>query len=195
MTLLNCLSYQGSIQIDGQELRDIPLTRLRSIISLCPQDNLKLPGNIRQNLMPWALNDPSQEKSYDGKLEEILKNLDLWTVIDEAGGLDGPMEELGLSSGQDQLFSLARTMITKIHRSSRIILMDEITGHLDEVKEEEILQTISETFADCTVLTIAHRPGTIAAANKVYEMQNGGMVLKADRRPSGPLPQASSKEQ
>lgn len=98
-TLLDCLKYQGSIKIDGVEIRQSPRSLLRTKVIGCPQDSLILPGTVRQNLMPWILYDPSVGQIHEFGISQTLASLGILTKIDRAGGLDAPMANLKLSEG------------------------------------------------------------------------------------------------
>lgn len=78
-----------------------------------PQEGLTLPGTIRQNLMPWLLNEanPQDAKQCSSDIiKSVLADTFMTENIAKAGGLDAPVEKLGLSAGEKQLFSMARAM-------------------------------------------------------------------------------------
>lgn len=177
LAMLNCLDYKGTIKIDGQELSTIPLNVLRQKVALCPQDNMRLPGTIRENLMPWLLSNPKNCPFSDDRIDQVLQEVALMEVVEAAGGLDASMEGLGLSAGQNQLFSIARTILAKDYRGSCVILMDEGTSNLDDEMEGLINSVVETSFKDCTVIMIAHRPGAIACADIVFDTHAGKATL------------------
>lgn len=90
--------------------------------------------------------------------------------------LEQPLSARGneLSKGQTQLLALARALL----RRNRIVLLDEATGNLDVETDRAVQATIRSAFADCTVLTVAHRIGTIADYDQVAVLE-AGRILEA----------------
>lgn len=107
----------GTITIDGVDISTIPRQEVRSRIVGVPQESYILNGSVRLNA------DPLKSVS-DEAIIEALKSVQLWTTIQEKGGLDQDIDELHLSHGQRQLFCLARAMI----RPSSILILDEATS-------------------------------------------------------------------
>lgn len=170
----------GQIRIDGIDISKIGLHDLRQQMSIIMQDPIFFEGTVRNNL------DPS------GKINDVTLTLALreaWLLRDESTlGLDSHIEQAGgnFSQGQRQLLSLARAIV----RRSRIVLVDEATASVDDVTDAQIQQSLRQSFAGCTVLTIAHRIRTVLEYDRICVLDGGQVVeLGTPRelwaRPSG----------
>jgi ATP-binding cassette subfamily C (CFTR/MRP) protein 1 len=106
----------------------------------------------------------------------MLEKVFLWDKIFERGGLNVEFDTLGLSHGQQQLFSLARAMLNK----RKVVLLDEATSSLDRQTDEAIQKVIREEFKECTVLAVAHRLETIGDADVVVVVDRGKIVEVGD---------------
>jgi ATP-binding cassette, subfamily C (CFTR/MRP), member 1 len=107
----------GHITIDGIDISTIPRQEIRSKIVGVSQDAFLLKGSVRLNA------DPTRVQS-DEAILSALKSVQLLATVEEKGGLDADIDELYLSHGQKQLFSLARAML----RPSTILILDEATS-------------------------------------------------------------------
>jgi ATP-binding cassette, subfamily C (CFTR/MRP), member 1 len=107
----------GHITIDGIDISKIPRQEIRSKVVGVAQDAFLLKGSVRLNA------DPAGAQS-DEAIVSALKSVQLLATVEEKGGLDADIDELFLSHGQKQLFSLARAML----RPSTILILDEATS-------------------------------------------------------------------
>ena len=169
--LFRLVEADGTILIDGVDIRSLGLHDVRNKISIIPQDPVIFSGTIRHNLDPFGRH-PS-DSIWDALQES---NLDV-AVKAMPGNLDANVSEGGsnLSVGQRQLLCLARALLKK----SKILVCDEATANVDHETDELIRKTIRTKFNHCTVLTVAHRLNTIIEADKVIVM-DAGRVMEFD---------------
>ena len=113
----------------------------------------------------------------DTLIIEALQKVGLSEQISTKGGLDASLEDVSLSAGQKQLFSLARAILHQRQTQSRVVLVDEATSSIDHEADAQVQAVMGEVFAGCTVVTIAHRLETIQGADVVLEVENGRVAV------------------
>ena len=143
----------GSIEIDGLNIAEVPLSSLRLGCAIIPQDPVLFSGTVRFNLDPF---DEYSDSEIWTALEEVqlvdrvnMSPLRLNAIVSENGG--------NFSVGEAQLICIARALL----RRSKIVLLDEATASCDGQTDENVQNVMREKFKDATVLTIAHRIETI----------------------------------
>ncbi len=192
-TLLGFLEYDGSIVIDGVDIKTVDLDELRSRIITISQDIVELEGTIRDNLNPydksWGVKKCTldqrakrdQEKQ-EHIMRDTLKRLQIWAQLETRGELEANLEDIGYSKGEMQLLSIARAVVRRRLTGSRLVLVDEATASVDSHRDEIVRGMIREYFKGCTVIMIAHRLDTIADADTFVHMAAGRISSVEKRR-------------
>src|SRR6202795_4522232 len=159
----------GRILIDGQDIRDVTQTSLRSAIGMVPQDTVLFNDTIRYNIRygRWDASDAEVEEAarqaqIDGFIRQAPKGYE--TEVGERG--------LKLSGGEKQRVAIARTIL----KGPPILVLDEATSALDSHTEREIQDALDRISRDRTTLVIAHRLSTIVGADEIIVLDEGRIV-------------------
>ena len=159
----------GSISIDGVDIRKLSLENLRSLMGIVSQDiilfNDTVANNISYGQQNAKFNDIKHAAQAANALDfinELPESFD--TIIGEKGVL--------LSGGQRQRLSIARAIL----KNPAILILDEATSSLDTESERKVQGAIDNLVKDRTVIVIAHRLSTITKANRIIVLDNGKIV-------------------
>jgi ABC-type multidrug transport system fused ATPase/permease subunit len=162
---------QGTVKIDGRDVRDYKIHSLREQIGYVLQDTVLFRGTILENIAfgrPNATRDEIVQAAALANADEFIARM--------AKGYDTMVGERGstLSGGQRQRLGIARVMV----RNSPILLLDEPTAALDSESEKLVIEALERLMKGRTVITIAHRLSTIRDADKIIVI-DGGTVAES----------------
>ncbi|MFE8912606.1 ABC transporter ATP-binding protein [Streptomyces globisporus] len=156
----------GRILLDDTDIRSLGRAELRRRIAYVEQDSPMLAGTLRENLL-YSAPDAGDEAVADVLRRTLLDGFvaSLPDGLDTAVGARG----LALSGGERQRLAIARALL----RRPQVLLLDEVTAHLDGLSETALRRTVEEAARDCTVLLIAHRLSTVTTADRLVLFENG----------------------
>ncbi|NTA39800.1 ABC transporter transmembrane domain-containing protein [Agrobacterium salinitolerans] len=165
----------GSVEIDGIDLRDVSFASLREHVSYVGQETFLFSGTIKHNISVGRDNATEEEIIAAAKAANahdfIMKMQDGYeTRLGENGS--------GLSGGQRQRVAIARAML----RDADILILDEATSALDSESEALVRDALERLTLNKTSIVIAHRLSTINRADKIVVMDNGEVVEQGSRR-------------
>lgn len=169
-TLINLIpriydTTEGSILLDGKDIKEIPLEVLRTSVGVVPQESFLFSDSIENNIGYSAdtIDESNLERS--SQLAGLYKDVNLFpdkfkTVIGERG--------VTLSGGQKQRTSIARA----IYKTPKILILDDSLSAVDTNTEEEILQGLKEVMKDRTTIIISHRISTLKNLDNIIVLEN-----------------------
>ena len=165
----------GAISIDGQDLREVTQSSVRSALGVVPQDTVLFNDTIYYNVAygrPEATREEIENAARVAHIADFIARLpEGWeTTVGERG--------LKLSGGEKQRVSIARTVL----KHPPILVFDEATSALDSRTEKSIQAELAEISRDRTTLVIAHRLSTIVDADEILVLEHGRIVERGDFR-------------
>jgi ATP-binding cassette subfamily B protein len=162
-------AVEGSVKVDGVDIRDLPSTELRRAIVMVTQENFLFSGTVAENIAfgkPTASREEielaARQVGADTFIRELPESYD--TDIRKRGGR--------LSAGQRQLVALARAFLA----DPAVIIFDEATSSIDMPSERLIQHALELVLQDRTAFIIAHRLATVAIADRVIVIDEGKII-------------------
>jgi len=160
---------EGSVYLDGRDIRSMSLADLRRQIGFVPQESFLFSESLRENISYGREGADDEAYTHALATSQLAKDLEqlgdgLYTVIGERGTT--------LSGGQKQRAALARALL----KDPPVLILDDALSHVDTHTEEEILRRLSEYMAGRTTLVIAHRTSTLRSADRIVVLEGGSIA-------------------
>ena len=159
----------GTVRVDGVDVREVRLRELRRAVGIVFEDTFLFSDSIAANIafadpdaLPEAICRAARLAGADQFIEALPEGYD--TLIGERG--------FSLSGGQRQRIAIARAILA----DPRVLILDDATSSVDPTKEHEIRDALAEVMRGRTTIVIAHRPATIALADRVVLLSGGRVV-------------------
>jgi ATP-binding cassette subfamily B protein len=159
----------GSISIDGNDIRDLTLESLRNSIGVVMQDAHLFHETIAENLR-YAKRDATQDE-----MQSACESAQIWDLVNSLpNGFETMVGERGhrLSGGEKQRLAIARLLL----KSPSIVILDEATAHLDSENEQLVHAALSNALKGRTSIVIAHRLSTVREADQILVLDKGVIV-------------------
>ena len=160
---------EGSISIDGHDIRDLTLESLRDSIGVVMQDAHLFHETIAENLR-YAKQDATEEE-----MIQACKSAQIWKLIDSLPNrFETMVGERGhrLSGGEKQRLAIARLLL----KSPSVVILDEATAHLDSENEQLVHAALQTALKGRTSIVIAHRLSTVRDADQILVLEKGSIV-------------------
>jgi ATP-binding cassette subfamily B multidrug efflux pump len=173
-TVMNLLNRfydvtSGAVLFDGVDIRQMDLTALRDHVGIVLQESVLFTGTVRDNIT-FGKEDATDEEVIDAAKQANIHDF----IMTLENGYDTQIsdENSVFSTGQKQLLSIARTILTE----PDLLILDEATSNVDTVTEERIQRAMDNVIAGRTSFVIAHRLKTILNADKIVVLKDGNII-------------------
>lgn len=160
---------EGSVRVDGKDVRDYPMEELRSKIGVVMQKAVLFHGTIRENLK-WGNENAADEELWDALRTAQAEEF----VLKKKKQLDEMIEQEGrnLSGGQKQRLSIARALVKK----PEILILDDSASALDYATDAALRRALREMPGDTTVFIVSQRASSLMHADKIIVLDDGDVV-------------------
>ena len=160
---------EGSVSIDGTDVREIRQVDLAAVIGFVTQDSYLFHDTMEKNLL-YARPEASRDEMIEAAKAAFIHD----RIMEMSEGYDTVVGERGfrLSGGERQRLSIARVIL----HQPRVLILDEATSALDTVSERYVQSALQPLMRDRTTMVIAHRLSTIIAADVIYVVDRGRIV-------------------
>ncbi|MGH3262930.1 MAG: ABC transporter ATP-binding protein, partial [Trebonia sp.] len=164
----------GRVLVNGTDVRDIPLPRLRAAVGCAFEEATLFSASVRENVTFGAVDATEEE------IEAALAAAQARFAYDLPWGLDTRIGEQGmaLSGGQRQRVALARAILSR----PEVLILDDPLSALDVATEERVTHALHAILAGITALVVAHRPSTVALADRVALLDHGAITAVGTHR-------------
>ena len=162
---------EGSVSIDGADLREVDVTSLREEVGLVSDDPFLFSATVRENIAyarPDAPDEQIEDAARRADIHDFIAGLPegYETVVGERG--------LTLSGGQRQRIAIARAIV----KDPRVLILDDATSSVDASTEAEIKKALRELMRDRTTFIIGHRLSTVALADEIVVLERGRIAAR-----------------
>lgn len=160
---------EKTILIDDIDIMNLPIVKVRELISYVPQDNFLFGTTVKENIAFGVKEYTDEEVEYVAKLADVHDN-----IMEFSDQYETLMGERGVtvSGGQKQRISIARAMLKK----SKIIIFDDSVSAVDTKTEKTILNNMFKKLGDITVIMVAHRISTVQNLDKIILLDEGKVI-------------------
>jgi ATP-binding cassette, subfamily B, multidrug efflux pump len=165
----------GRITLDGKDIRDYRLGKLRQVIGYVPQEPVLFSDTIRNNIVFGRDNITDAHIAWAVELSQLESDI--------AGFPKGLETKIGtrgmsISGGQKQRLALARALAGR----PKILILDDCTSALDAQTEATLWRRLDEALPGMTVILITHRPDTLEGVDRIYVLENGRVIESGNHR-------------
>lgn len=162
---------EGSVAIDGVDVREIDLLELRRTVSIVFEETFLFSATIAENI---AFADPDADDDTIHRAARLAGAHEFIAALPDGYATEIGERGFSLSGGQRQRLAIARAILA----DPRVLILDDATSSVDPTKEHEIRDALGEVMRDRTTVVIAHRPATIALADRVVLIEDGRVAAQ-----------------
>jgi len=166
---------EGSVMLDGHDIRDYKLRELRVLIGYVPQEPVLFSDSVRSNILFGRRDISPDDVQWAVDLSQLRDEIDSFPEgIDTRIGTRG----MSISGGQKQRLALARALAGK----PKILILDDCTSALDSDTENALWEGLKRVMPDMTIVLITHRPDVLESSDNIIVLDNGRLVESGTHR-------------